>query len=239
MMAGPAGLRNKDNYVIIGDQAYGKYEAIYKALQDLNYFQEHGKHLPALKYSTIPPGNIDPLRYREIYPDITKKVNKVLEDITRETVLTFHSTGKAGVYHLFYKNFPNNGKWDLQVGYGLPGQVPVIDPSTGELQPDTKHKGRYLTTDQYAIFNHKVVRSGYLSNYAFGQAVAAGEMFNFEGTAAAQAVAFLGNLKNLNLKNITANFDNPEDIQAILDGYLDYNRMHPMQYPTPGSFRNK
>jgi hypothetical protein len=125
------------------------------------------------------------------------------------------------------------------VGHDLPGQVPVKHPGTGELQPDPKHMGRYLTKDQCAVFNGKVVRSGYISNYAFGQAVAAGEMFDFEGTIPAHALALLGNLQNLDLKNFAANFDNPEDIQAILDGYKDYRRLHPRKYPTPGSFRNK
>lgn len=234
MSVGPWANLSKDGYVIIGDKAYGKQEAYDAALADLNHFKKNSKHLP-FRYPTRAPRSP---RDTHGYPDITEALSQKLDAITRETVLTFHATGKVGVYYLFAQNFPNNGKWDLQVGHGLPGQVPVRD-ANGNLVPDPKHKGRYLTQDQYAVFNGKVVRSGYISNYAFGQAVAAGEMLDLEGVTAAELVAVWGNRKNLDLKDLGANFDNPEDIQAILEGYKDYRQTHPMQYPTPGSFRNK
>jgi hypothetical protein len=239
--------------VILWGTPVREQDALGHALQDVRYFREHDRHMgpgqvvasvlnkgltqPVSKeYPIIPPKS---LYETKGYPDITQKYLEKLRGITQETAHTFNASGKAGVYYLFSKNFPNNGKWDLQVGHGLPGQVIVRDQNTGHIKYNPSRKGEALTQDQYATFRGKVVRAGYLSNYTFGQAIAAGELFDFEGVTAAQAFSILSNLKNIDLSNITASFDNPEDIKAILEGYRDYRNEHPKKLPTPGSYRNK
>jgi hypothetical protein len=92
---------SKDDYVIIGNQAYGKSEAYPAALRELNHFRQTGEHLP-LKYPIHPPNSSRDIKG---YPDITEKLSKELDTITKETALTLHASGKAGVYNLFAKNY--------------------------------------------------------------------------------------------------------------------------------------
>lgn len=113
----------------------------------------------------------------------------------------------------FYKNFSNNGKSDLQVGHGLPGQMP-LRTNNGDFirDPDETLK----TEDQYALYKGNVVRAGYLSNYAYGYAAQAAGIPE-EGTVAlAQLVA----LKSFN------DGDNLEDLQAIREGWHQSQSTH-------------
>ena len=231
--------------VLVGDVPVRAEDSLAQAWADIRHFRETDEHLSPrdavaqgidssnrnIKYPVKPPK--EPF-VTSGYPDVTNLFNRKLRMINKETLRTLKTGGKAGVYYLFLKNFPNNAKWDLQVGHGLPGQSVMLNPLTGKATPSIKRSGKLLTEEQYATYKGKVVRAGYLSNYAFGQAVAAGELLDLEGITAAQTLALLSNLKHL-----IVDFDNPKDIKAIQDGYKDYRISNPIKLPTAGSFLNK
>lgn len=202
-------LSVNDNYIIIGEQAYGQKEAYQVDLIDIEHIIHTGKHLPSLGYPTRPD------LPKQYYPDVTVAYNKLLNNIVTEVKHELKHKGKLlGVYPLFLINFPNNGDWDTQVNHGLPGQKILRDPSTGTpILKDSKVK----TTDQYAIYKNQVVRAGFLSNYAYGYATAAAKLQIDE----ARSAVFVANVR----AGIWQ--DNPADTQAINTGYYDYWKLHP------------
>lgn len=209
MSIGPHALHNKDGYVIIGNQAYGQNEALAKTRQDLEYFHQHGKHMPPLNYPTIPPENTDARRYREVYPDVTKQVNQKLQSIRQE----IKRVSIKDALFLIKENFPNNKKWDMQVNHGLPGQVVLRDQKTGIPLPDIQHPDKIATKDQYAYFRGTIRKAGYISNFAYGYAI--GILGAHKGLS--DMGAYYGNFVSSGQIG-----DNPDDIRAMHDGYDAY-----------------
>ena len=158
---GPHAIRHKDGYIIVGNQAVGTAEAEQKAREFVEHVVEHEEY-PPLKYPTNP--NLP----KSAYPDVTKLMNKHLDNLTKNVMHHYFASGRAGVYINFYESFPNNQEYDFQVNHGLPGQV-VSDDSI-----KLDENGNVITVDQYAVYQGKVVRAGYLSNYAYGYGGASG-----------------------------------------------------------------
>jgi hypothetical protein len=200
MSQGPYALRHKDDYIIIGEQAYGTKEASRAAIRDLDYFQEHDKHLPPLPYPATPDLK------KQYYPDVTQKVQKTLSEIRKE----IEQAAPVQRDYLVLSKFPNNGDWDLQVNHGLPGQVLELNLHATEILKDSSGKAK--TRDQYALFKGEIRRAGYISNYAFGYGMAAvGYPVQFTELAGHGAAIAGGN-----------DGDNPEDIKAMKEGWRAY-----------------
>lgn len=208
MISGPDAILNSDGYVVIGNQAYGNFEALNKALADIEHFKVTERHLPGLSYPTnsrLP---------KQAYPDVTNMVSKELRTMIP---IVKREAGKGfwqGTKPLFEKMFKNNGPWDMQVGHGLPGQVIVRDQS-GKALPDKDEPGRYETIDQFALFNGEIHRAGYISNYVFGQSAAAAAGIPKEiATTIAHAIAIKDGIQKGRIV-----LDNPDDQRAIRDGW--------------------
>jgi hypothetical protein len=199
--------RTKTDITLL-EQAYGNYEGASKALEDSDYFLKTGKHLPVLNYPTRPD------LPKSAYPDVTNSVVNWLN------IIVILARAKEPdlfnwIFSLYFEIFRNNGIADLQVGHGLPGQVLVWDSSGNPIR-SPKNPGRYLTTDQYAAFQGKVHRAGYISNYAS----AAADLPKEYAMLIAQSVAVSGNLLNFKLE-----WDNSNDQQAISDGWDEWHRL--------------
>ncbi|MGE0201428.1 MAG: hypothetical protein AB7P76_10725 [Candidatus Melainabacteria bacterium] len=192
MTAGPDALITEDGYVIINRQAYGRKEAMSKAMMDLFLFRSKGIHLVPLPYPTRPD------LAKSQYPDVTEEVNKILLEIPNSIL---NSNSSAEWLSKVIKNFPDNGMWDLQVNYGLPGQMVIFD---------TKEGRDIRTVDQYAIFRGAIRRSGYISNFAYGYGIAAAK--SWKGLT--ETGSYFANLFSKGEFG-----DNPEDVKAMHDGY--------------------
>lgn len=189
----PSRNQTKDGYVVLGRQAYGSKEA--------SSILSSGKELKPLPYPTNP--NLP----KSAYPDVTQRVNSLLKQM--ESDLNPFKQDRLSSYPWFNENFGNNAKWDLQVNYGLPGQVPIIQ--NGKYIRDKQ--GFIETNDQYALFKGRVVRAGYISNYAFGYASAHAGFLRDEPIFISEIVAIGGSKDG----------DNPADLQAILHGWNAYH----------------
>ena len=176
---------------------------------------EHEEY-PPLQYPTNP--NLP----KSAYPDVTNQVNDLLKKRGQYVKALYYEEGKAlgffsekGVYTLFKSNFGNNYPFDLQVNQGLPGQTVPTDKITFE------QDGTVQTVDQYALFQGKIVRAGYLSNYAYGYLSAAGRLSVEETKTDAWFIGDSG--YNLSEDN------NKKDNDAIKDGYNSYWKQHPIE----------
>jgi len=196
---GPNALKTKDGYVVIGNRAYGTAESHQKAREFVDYLIENDQFPPA-KYPSNP--NLP----QKTYPNITEKVNKLLDGIV---IITKQESQKGflnGTKPLFERMFDNNQPWDLQVNHELPGQVLKDEKVQYDLE------GKVITTDQYAIFRGKIHRAGYISNFTFGYAsAAAGLSLSFMFTLV-QVKALLGGNDG----------DNPQDLIAMKEGWNTY-----------------
>jgi hypothetical protein len=205
-LIGPNALKHKDGYIVIGNRAYGKAEAPVKAKQFIKHLMQHDEY-PPLRY----PNN--PNLPQNAYPDVTELYDQKLREIVQVTKEAYKENGKyLGVYKLFLKSFGDNKAFDLQVNHGLPGQV------VSNVEVITDRNGNVITTDEYAIYQGRIVRAGYLSNYAFGYACAAGKLSKEETFATAWGA---GDIKMKLFDDL-----NTEDNRAIEDGYIDYWRKH-------------
>ncbi len=219
--------KNKDGYVILGDRAYGKGEKNLKqiARQTREHFLKTGHYPPSPFPKGIkgPDGEpIPPANTRWDKYDVTDRVNEELEKLAQK----MHSLRvkqqfwePAKIYDYFRRNFGDNGIHDFQVGHGLPGQASLYDPRTRSYLTDSN--GVVLTIDEFAKFNEEVVKAGYISNYAYGYAVAAAKIPLHIAVGAAHGISLLKGLK----------LDNPEDIKAMVTGYLDYWETHEDEFP--------
>ena len=158
---GPHAILHKDGYIIVGNQAVGTAEAEQKAREFVEHVVEHEAY-PPLQYPTNP--NLP----KSAYPDVTEKVNGIINNMARYAKITARDEGHGQVLQLFKENFPNNRSFDLQVNYDLPGQVVLGD------SVKLDENGRVITVDQYAVFRGKVVKAGYISNFAYGYTAASG-----------------------------------------------------------------
>lgn len=198
MVSGKGVIKHPDGYIVIGRQAYGTKEALQKARESIAYFEEHDTPLPPLPYPVSP--NLKNVHY----PDVTEKVEAILEFIDIEIDFIKSRIVPTMLEIWFKENFDNNKKWDLQVNFGLPGQVMLNhDP--------------LVFSDQYAYFKGKIRRAGYISNYAFGYASA-------KAGYPLSSVLLLTQA-DLPLKNWVfksphrLKFDNEDDRRAIIDGW--------------------
>lgn len=215
MVSGPDALINRDDYVIIGDQAYGNFEAFEKALEDIEYFERTGKHIPPLSYPTDP--NLPRSAYPDVTNDVKKKMDQAVLEIKEKRISSLNLISRG----LYLKDiFNNNKKYDMQVGHDLPGQILVR--KNGKPQKDPESPAHVLTIDQYAIFNGQVRRAGYISNYAFGYAAAAADLPDWFITNGAHFGALLDDVSHLRFRGLFP--DNPKDQRAMLDGSSAYDR---------------
>ncbi len=131
------------------------------------------------------------------YPDVTKKVNEELRKI--DTIMQEVSQYNVAYKNAWFKeNFPNDAPWDTQVNHGLPGQVLLS-------------QNPLLFADQYALFNGKIRKAGYISNFVYGYAAAKAGFVNGYVNTAAHFVSF----------GTQGKLDNPADQQAITDGWIN------------------
>jgi len=209
IMVGPNALKNKDGYIIIGEHAYGNQEPVeklkYVAQQELNYFKQHGQY-------QIPVYPSTPHLKRNLYPDVTALVKQELAEAKAEAEQI--PPWKSRYY--LVTTYNNNDKRDMQVGHNLPGQVRGFN---AEGRIAFNNNGDVITKDQYAIFNGKIVRAGYISNYVFGYAAAAAGLSKEETKGGAYWAAAGGNLLKGQLKG-----DNPLDQQAMDDGWETHHQ---------------
>lgn len=134
---------------------------------------------------------------KSAYPDVTRIVESKLNQLTKEVANIPH--GQATDW--FKNNFGNGDRWDLQTNHGLPSEIFI-------------HGRSY---DQLAIFKGKVVRAGYLSNYAFGYAAAiAGMDWFFSKIIIGQGFSIKEGLLKF---PPTFKLDNPDDQRGIDDGW--------------------
>ncbi len=199
ILTGPNALRHKDGYIIIGNKAYGTFEAEEKAEDFIEHLLEHESY-PPLKYPSNP--NL-PL---SAYPDVTKQVNNFLDEMSKTAQQESKKGFLQGTKPLFERMFDNNQPWDFQVGRELPGQV----LKNNKVQYDAD--GKIITVDQYAIFGDKVHRAGYISNYVLGYTAASASVSESFIINIARAKALLGGKDG----------DNPKDIEAIKVGWKAY-----------------
>ena len=87
-------------------------------------------------------------------------------------------------------------------------------------KPNIKDSDNVITTDQYAYFRGEVRRAGYLSNFAYGYAIAALDA----PKGLSDAGAYYANSKSSGRIG-----DNPDDTQAMHDGYETYWRDYPQE----------
>jgi hypothetical protein len=217
-------LLTKDGYVIIGRQAYGLYEAIDVAKVAAAYRKIYGRVLPSLPYPITPPDQVLKGKEQSVYPDVTEVMNQHLKDIVQDVAKSVHDPNPGqylgNTLFFFVDNFQDNALYDMQVNYGLPGQqLPegVYFEKIGEYQGYSIVK----TVDQRAIYRGKVVHAGYLSNYAYGYAVAAGNWF--KGTT--DSGAFFAGLMNKEIK--IPDLDKPyyhAGYEAFWADHPEYNR---------------
>ena len=172
---------------------------------------------PPLKYPTNP--NLP----RSAYPDVTDKVEVIIDGMAKNTYDILKTQGKfpdpkleTGVYSLFKRNFPNNQP------YGLPGQAIEGNPITLD------ENGYVITQDQYAVFHGKVMKAGYISNFAYGYTAASGGLDLLESKATGWGAALYFNYDLFSELN-------KEDNQAIDDGYNYFLLKNPSRRK-PNSF---
>ena len=235
ILTGPNALRNEDGYFVIGNRAYGKFEAEQKAYEFSDYLVEN-EQFPPSKYPHRGPKNT-PLDlsglskreqnyYRQNYPDVTERYEKDLKQIVDITERFFRNGKFQNVYPLFIENFGNNKPWDLQVNHSLPGQAVIFD-SNGDIQ---YKDGFVKTTDEFAIYNNKLVKAGYLSNYAYGYASAAGGLEKNEALTMAWLAGSKGEKPFSDL--------NEHDNNAIGNGYKKYWDTHKNKKKAKNFFRS-
>ncbi len=184
----------------IGNKAYGTFEAEEKAKEFIEHLLEHESY-PPLKYPSNP--NL-PL---SAYPDVTEEVFKKIDRIAS---LLYLNRGSVLKIQLLHENFPNNRKWDFQVGHDLPGQV----LKDNKIQKDSN--GNIITIDQYALFKNKIRRSGYISNFTYGYASASAQIDEGAMINVAQAISIWNN----------GRLDNEEDLEAAKEGWREWHQRY-------------
>ncbi len=203
ILTGPNALRHKDGYIIIGNKAYGTFEAEEKAEDFIEHLLDKESY-PPLKYPSNP--NL-PL---SAYPDVTEQVNVFLDKISKIAEQESKKGFIFGTKPLFEKVFGNNKPWDLQVNHELPGQV----LKGNKIQYNSE--GHLVTIDQYAIFRGQIHRSGYISNFPFGYASAAARIKLQDTIRIVQVKAIISGQDG----------DNPKDIEAIKAGWEYFWKTH-------------
>jgi len=219
MAYGPDRLVTEDGYVVIGDEAFNAKTAYAEVLDYLNYAQKHDELRPP-KFPTD-PNKLDPKKH-----DVTDKVNSLLISILGE--ISHSPKYPTDIIPQMLKKFPNNGKWDTQGQYNLPGQTVVRD-THGNIV--FKKNGYPETKDQVAYFRRnksfQKVEAGYISNYIYGYTTAAiwipsgGAQLIAQGLGAKGKLA-KGELKSL--KDLPTLLDGKDDQQAIKDGSDDFDK---------------
>jgi hypothetical protein len=239
VLTGPNALQTEDDgCIVIGHRAYGATEAPGKAREFVDYlvdkeqfppspFPHQGPENTPLDLSSLPKK--EQTFYRTHYPDVIQKYNQKIKEVVWQTKQAFQKEGKLGkliegdaVYPTFKSNFKNGGIWDLQVNPDFPHQAVVFDAG-GHVQ--YTEKGFVKTTDEFAIYNNKLVKAGYLSNHIYGYASAAGKLSKDEMYFDAW---FVGSTKGGQpLGDL-----NKHDNEAMSDGYDQYWKDYPNENRT-------
>lgn len=220
MAYGPDRLVTEDGYVVIGDEAFNTKTAYAEALDYLNYAQKHEELRPPKFPTNL--NKLDPKKH-----DVTDKVYSLLTSILGEIS---HSPGyPIDIIPQMKQKFPNNGKWDTQGQYNLPGQTIVRD-TYGNIV--FKKKGYPETKDQVAYFRRdnklQKVEAGYISNYVYGYTASAIGFSRGGAQLIAQALSVKGKLEKgelKSLKDLPKLLDGKDDQQAIADGADDFDKV--------------
>ena len=220
--------RHKEGYIYIGNRAVGSAyaEEFAKAFQQ--YKNTHGGAEPPLDFPT------DPKRVTQAH-DVTAIINPFLITASNKVTGWVNTEGKInteanrGIYKRFLNVFDNNAVWDMQSIPYLPGQAMLFDPKTNNPIFEDWTKMQVKSQDQWCLFRGKVTRAGYISNFVFGYLAAAGRLFMEQTDLKDNGFKPMNELGNiLWAKSIKdGHQDNPEDFQAIIDGYEAYFQEHP------------